>query len=75
MALKRVTMNLTERDSENAKSIQNRLNTRSGAGAVSISLAITEGLTSRIGSGDELLIRNKNGDVERVIIPGLPAKR
>ena len=75
MALKRITMNLTERDSENANSIRDRLNTRSKAGAVSTSLAITEGLTDRIQSGEELLIRRKNGDLERVIIPGLPTNR
>lgn len=72
MTLKRVTMNLTQRDTENAQSIKDRLNTRSRAGAVSASLALTEGLTHRIESGDELLIRRKNGDLERVMIPGLP---
>ena len=71
MSLKRVTMKLTENDIRNTESLQRRLHTRNKASAVSGALAIAEALTRRIEDGGELIIRQRNGVSETMIIPGM----
>ena len=68
MKLKKVTMNLTERDVANTETLAVRLHSRNKASAVSTALAITEGITSRIEDGGELMIKRKDGSMETVII-------
>lgn len=69
--MRKVTMNLTDRDIENTEVLIRRLNLRNKASTVSSALAITEGLTRKMVSGDELLIRKRDGSMEAVIIAGL----
>ena len=73
MTLKKVTMNLTQRDIENANALTERLHSRNKASTVSAALAITEDITRRIMDGGELMIRGRNGSLETVIIAGLNA--
>ena len=70
MKMRKVTMNLTERDIENTEALSRRLQSRSKASAVSSALAIAEGITRSIERGEEVLIRTKNGTLERVFIAG-----
>lgn len=69
--MRKVTMNLTERDVKNTERLRLKLHTRSNAEAVSAALSITSSLSDLLGENKELIIRNKNGDIEKVIIPGL----
>lgn len=71
MELKKVTMNLTERDIANAEILTARLHSRNKASTVSTALAIIEGLTRRIEDGGELIVRRKDGSIETVLIAGL----
>ena len=71
MKLRKVTMNLTYRDIENTASLSRRLHSRTKASAVSSALAIAEGITKRIAHGEEVLIRRKDGSVERMFIAGV----
>ena len=74
MKMTKVSMNLTDRDIENTETLARRLHSRSKASAVSSALAIAEGITRSIEHGDEVLIRTKHGDLERVIITGVIPK-
>lgn len=68
----RVTMNLTDRDVRNTEKISKVLNTRSNAEAVSAALGITSSLADIIKKGNELIMRNKKGELQQLlIIPGL----
>ena len=49
--MKKVTMNLSDRDIRNAEILTERLNLSNKASTVSSALAITEGLTKKIASG------------------------
>lgn len=71
MKLKKVTMNLTERDVANTETIAARLHSRNKASAVSSALAITEGITSKLKDGAELMIKRKDGAMETVFITDL----
>ncbi len=71
MKLTKVTMNLTERDIKNADILQQRLDSRSKASAVSSALVIAEGITERVELGEQVLIRKKDGSIEQVLIPGV----
>ena len=70
MKMTKVTMNLTERDIKNTETLSQRLHSRSKASAVSSALAIAEGITRSIERGEEVLIRAKDGTMERVFITG-----
>ena len=70
MKMRKVTMNLTERDIENTEALSRRLQSRSKASAVRSALAIAEGITRSIERGEEVLIRTRDGSLERVIITG-----
>ncbi len=69
--LTKVSMNLTDRDIKNTEKVTKLFNSRSKAEAVSAALGITSSLGEMIKEGKELLIRNKSGEIERVLIPGL----
>ena len=71
MALKKVSMALTDWDIANTETLVERLHVRSKAAAVSSALAITEGLTRRVEDGGELMIKRKDGTVESVVIAGM----
>ncbi len=71
MELKKVTMNLTERDIANAEILTARLHSRNKASTVSTALAIMEALTRKIEDGGELIVRKKDGSIETVLIAGL----
>ncbi|MCY4548644.1 MAG: hypothetical protein OXC28_09780 [Defluviicoccus sp.] len=71
MALKKVTMNLTERDIANTEVLTTRLNTRNKASTVSSALAIAEGITKKIEDGGELIVKKKDGSMETIVIAGL----
>lgn len=67
----RVTMNLTDRDVRNTEKVSRLFHTRNKAEAVSAALGITSSLADMIRSGKELVLRNKKGELEKIIIPGL----
>ena len=71
MALKKVTMSLSEWDVQNTMTLVERLHSRNKAAAVSSALAITEGLTRKIEQGEELMLRKKDGTVEKIMIAGM----
>lgn len=70
-ALTKVSMNLTERDIKNTESVRQLFHVRTNADAVSAALGITRSLGEMVKDGNDLLIRNKNGEMERILIPGL----
>ena len=70
-ALTKVSMNLTERDIKNTENARNLFHVRTNADAVSAALGITSSLGEMIKNGKELLIRDKNGEISKVLIPGL----
>ena len=69
--LKKVTMNLTDRDIEITDKLTKRLHSRSKASTVSSALAITDALADLVDNGGTLLVRGRDGSMERLIIPGL----
>ena len=71
MAMKKVTMNLTQRDIANTEFLTARLNSRNKASTVSAALAITQGIAQRLEEGGELMIRRKDGSMETLVIAGL----
>ncbi len=71
MELKKVTMNLTERDIANTEILTARLHSKNKASTVSSALAITEGITRKIEDGGELIVRKKDGSMETVLIAGI----
>lgn len=70
-ALTKVSMNLTERDIKNTESVRSLFHVRTNADAVSAALGITRSLGEMVKNGKELLIRDKNGEISKVLIPGL----
>lgn len=70
-ALKKISMNLTERDINNTESVRNMLHVRTNADAVSAALGITKSLGDMVKNGHEVLIRNKKGELQKLFIPGL----
>jgi len=66
----KVTMNLTERDVENTESLVQLTGSRTKAQAVSTALSVTKAIASRLKTGGEVLIRSKDGHIERLVIPG-----
>ena len=69
--MKKVTMNLTDRDVTIAEELTKKLNSRSKASTVSNALAITNELADLVGDGGTLLRRNSDGSMERIVITGL----
>lgn len=71
LPLKKVTMNLTDRDVGNAEILQDLLRARNKASAVSSALSLATVLATRIKRGEMLYLRGEDGLTERVFIPGL----
>ena len=71
LALTKVSMNLTERDIKNTENVRQLFHVRTNADAVSAALGITRSLGEMLKNGNELLIRNKKGELEKTLIPGL----
>ncbi len=69
--LTRVTMNLTEKDVNNTENVKHKFHSRSNAEAVSVALSISSSLADIIKKGDYVYIKSKNGETEKIIIPGL----
>ncbi len=67
----KVTMNLTDQDVNNTDKIRRIFHARSNAAAVSDALSVTVTLASMISEGKEILVRDKKGEIERIIIAGL----
>lgn len=67
----KVTMNLTRRDVKNTETLQDFMHTRSKAQTVSTALSVTKALAENMKPGSELLIRQKDGSIEKIIIPEL----
>lgn len=68
----KVTMNLTERDVSNAYAIFTATHARSKAQAVSTALSLTRFIIDSLRTpGTQLLLRNPDGSLERVVMPEL----
>ena len=70
-ALQRVAMNLTKRDIENTDKVRSVLHARNNAQAVSSALALVVSMTDLLEDGGVLMVRDKNGELQRVVIPGI----
>jgi hypothetical protein len=67
--MRKVTMNLTDRDVDNAKFLREVLKTRSEAQVVSISLSLTKFIVSALlQPGTQILLREPNGNLERIVM-------
>ncbi len=71
MNLTKVSMNLTDRDIKNTENVRQLFHVRTNADAVSAALGITRSLGEMVKDGNEVLIRNKNGELLKLFIPGL----
>lgn len=71
--LTKVTMNLTERDVKNTENLRKKLHARNNTEAVCAAITITNTIADRVFDGDEILLKRRTGEVEKVIIPGLCA--
>lgn len=69
--LTKVTMNLTAKDVENTERLRDRFQSRSNAEAVSAALSISSSLVDLVKKGDEVYIKTKDGETEKIIITGL----
>ena len=67
----KVTMNLTSKDVDNTDKIRKMFHARSNAAAVSDALSVTATLADMLKEGNEILVRNKKGDLEKIVIAGL----
>lgn len=67
--LHKVTMTLTSGDVENANKLQAWSYARSKAAAISKALSLSTAIINEIEAGNDLYVRNANGDFERLIIP------
>jgi hypothetical protein len=67
----KVTMLLTERDAENAENIQVVTQARSKAHALSIALSLTRFVINKLLGGAELVVREHDGHLERIVMPEL----
>lgn len=68
---KKVTMGLQEKDVERVDIIQKRLHSRSKAAAVSTAISIADIVTDVTSGGGSIIIENKDGTRERLVIAGL----
>ena len=64
-------MRVTQHDIENAEALQRRLHSPSKASAVSSALVIPDEITRILERGEELLLRNKDGSMNWLTIPGV----
>jgi hypothetical protein len=71
VTLHRVTMNMTQRDVEKTDKLRAKFHSRSNAQAVSSALALADSVTDMLETGGELFLKDKNGELQRVVISGL----
>jgi len=69
--LQRVAMTLTARDIRNTEKLKRTFDARSNAQAVSTALALAVSVSDLMSEGNELLLRDKDGTLQKVVIPGL----
>ena len=69
--MKKVTMNLTDKDIENLNELYEELNVRSKAGAVSTSLGIAQAILRAKQKGGRIIIENEKGESQELIISGV----
>jgi hypothetical protein len=69
--LQRVAMNLTRRDIENTDKVRAAFHARNNAQAVSSALSLVVSMTEMLDDGGMLMVRDKHGELQRVVIPGL----
>ena len=67
----KVTMNLTERDVRNTEKLTKALHSRSKAATVSTALSVTTTIAEILAKGGDLMVRNSDGSIERLIITGM----
>jgi hypothetical protein len=67
----KVSMNLTDRDVRNTEYVRQLFHVRTNADAVSAALGITSSLGEMVKKGNEVFIRNKQGELQKLLIPGL----
>ena len=71
METTKVTMNLTDQDIKTAEELTAKLNLRTKASTVSSALSITGELVNMIKDGNEILVRRKDGTLEKLVFPGV----
>lgn len=70
--MRKVTMELTDRDVENTQFLRDTLQARSNAQVVSIALSLTKFIGAALREPNtQLLIRNPDGTLDRVLMPEL----
>ena len=69
--LHKVTMELTTRDVEITEELTKRLKTANNASTVSAALGFMDALAQRVDDGGTLLVRASDGEIGRLVIPGL----
>ncbi len=67
----KVTMNLTERDVQNTDQLTGVLHSRSKAATVSTALSVTATIAEILAKGGDLMVRNSDGSMERLLITGM----
>ena len=67
----KVTMNLTKRDVTTTENLKKSFNTRSKTATVSAALSVAKTIIDLMSGGNELLVRRKSGEVEKIIIAGI----
>lgn len=71
MSLKKVSMNLTDKDISNTDKLKDLLQARTKADTVSAALSIATAISEHVKDGDELFMRTKEGKEQRLIITGM----
>ncbi|ELP2673653.1 hypothetical protein [Vibrio harveyi] len=69
--LSKVSMNLTQRDIENAAFLLDALNERTQASVVSKSLSLTRDILEMLSDNSKLLVEDKDGKIQEIKIVGL----
>jgi hypothetical protein len=71
MSLKKISMNLTDKDISNTDKLKENLKARTKADTVSAALSIATTISEHVKDGDEFFMRSKDGKEQRVIITGM----
>lgn len=66
-----VRMELSDKDAANAERLTETLNMRNKAATVSTALNLMREFVDVIENDGQLLIKNKNGSIEQLILPGV----
>lgn len=70
-AFTKVMMHVTDTDIDNAEMLSQAFHTKGNGGAVSIALRFTRTLVEMVKNGNELLLKNKKGQLEKIFISGI----